>query len=83
MVIPCTKYCVASSSREIVSVAIQCMSPYSVLISVSIYAIQYLSPYSECRHTVWEPLRTWGGGQAKLDIHIWLKFDKYLISNLS
>ena len=36
----------ASSSREIVSVAIQCMSTYSVLISVSIYAIQYLSPYS-------------------------------------
>ena len=24
-----------------------------------------------------------GGGQAKLDVHIWLKFDKYLISNLS
>ena len=22
-------------------------------------------------------------GQAKLDVHIWLKFDKYLISNLS
>ena len=46
IVIPCTKYCVATSSKEIVSVAIQCMSPYSVLISVSIYAIQYLSPYS-------------------------------------
>ena len=26
----------------------------------------------------------WGrGGQAKLDVHIWFKFDKYLISNLS
>ena len=24
-----------------------------------------------------------GVGQAKLDVHIWLKFDKYLISNLS
>ena len=24
-----------------------------------------------------------GGDQAKLDVHIWLKFDKYLISNLS
>ena len=23
------------------------------------------------------------GGQAKLDVHIWLKFDKYLISKLS
>ena len=23
------------------------------------------------------------GGQAKLDVHIWLNFDKYLISNLS
>ena len=22
-------------------------------------------------------------GQAKLDVHIWFKFDKYLISNLS
>ena len=29
-------------------------------------------------------LWTWGeGGQAKWDVHIWLKFDKYLISNLS
>ena len=31
------------------------LSPHSVLISVSIYAIQYLSPFRVCRHTVWEP----------------------------
>ena len=23
------------------------------------------------------------GGSSKIDVHIWLKFDKYLISNLS
>ena len=27
---------------------------YIVLISVSIYAIQYLSPFCVCHHTVWE-----------------------------
>ena len=29
-------------------------------------------------------LRIWGeGGQSIVDVHIWFKFDKHLISNLS
>ena len=31
----------------------------------------------------WTPVDMGEGGQAIVDVHIWFKFDKYLISNLS